>query len=167
MKIKCLFLILFATIAAKSQLIITTTLPDSILYNTLNYVQAATQPPRSNNVYTVVYNNITNPLYQMHKLYMDSAGTRQLSKVFYYNSKLHGPYEFYQMDKPLAKGRYKEGKLDGERITYWGNGTTIMEKANYTDGKRSGVWEFYKMDGTLKRRVTYDSNGSMAQDEQF
>jgi len=129
-------------------------------------VQGATQQQASNGVHTVVYNNITNPAYQMKKTYMDSAGTKLLSTTFYHQNKLHGPYESYQMDKPLAKGRYKEGKLDGERITYWGNGTTIMEKANYTDGKRSGVWEYYNMQGILKRRVTY-SNGTIAQDQQF
>ena len=97
---------------------------------------------------------------------MDSGGTKPLSKTFYFNNKLHGPYESYQMNNILAKGRYKDGKLDGERITYYSNGTTMMEKANYTEGKRSGVWEFYNMQGILKRRVIY-INGVIAQDQQF
>ena len=166
MRIRSLLIILLVSSNIYSQLSHTQT-ADSILYNTVNYVQAATQQQATNGVHTVVYNNILNPAYQMKKMYLDSAGTKQLSKTFYFNGALHGPYESYQMDKLLAKGRYKEGKLDGERVTYWGNGTTIMEKGNFTEGKRFGVWEYYKVDGTLRRRVTYNTSGAISQDQQF
>ena len=167
MNTKLFFLMFFFATAAKSQLVIGTSIADSILYNVTNYVQVPAHQSANSEVHTLVYNNITDPSYQMKKVYIDTAGTKLLSTAFYYQNKLHGPYESYQMDKQLAKGRYKEGKLDGERITYWGNGTTIMEKAHYTEGTRTGVWQYYDLQGRLKRRVTYNSNGIIAQDQQF
>ena len=94
MRFKLLTLIILTSPAGYSQLI-NTTLSDSILYNVVNYVQTTTQ--QANNIYTVVYNNISNPAYQMKKMYMDSARSKLLSTTYYYQDKLYGPHESYKI----------------------------------------------------------------------
>lgn len=94
------------------------------------------------------------------------ANLDHLTQTFYHQNQLDGPYQTYQMDRPYIKGRYTEGKADGERFTYFFNGV-VQEKAIFTNGRRSGVWEYRSLQGALQRLVTYGSNGAIVQDERF
>jgi antitoxin component YwqK of YwqJK toxin-antitoxin module len=152
--------------SSTAQQLIGNQLSDSVLYNTVNYLTSTGLQQVNNLTYEVTYSHRLNANYKMKKVYLDSAGTKMVSKNYSHQGKLHGPFESYAMGRLQAKGWFKNGKLDGERVTYYGSGT-VQEKANFKNGKREGVWEYYDLQGALKRRVTYNSNGAIAQDEQF
>ena len=168
MKCKILLLqLLFLCATARSQvIIINNPISDSIFYAANNYLPLGIAQQQNNNTYSVIYSFITDSSYKMKKVYLDSAQTKLLSKVFYHQGKLHGPFEAYQQGNIQAKGRYKEGKLHEEKKTYYSNGT-VYEKASYQNGIKTGVWEYYKINGALMRRITYGSNGIMLQEQFF
>lgn len=141
-------------------------LSDSVLYNPGNYSASSSLQTTSNFAYEITYTHSQDAGYKMKRVFLDSAQTKLVSKSFYHQNKLHGPYESYAMNKLQAKGRYKNGKLDGERLTYY-NGGIVQEKASFKNGKRDGVWEYYSPQGLLKRRVTYNNNGTIEKDEQY
>ena len=68
------------------------------------------------------------------------------------NGKAEGEWISYHDNGQLySKGNYKNGKAEGEWFIYfWSNGQ-LMRKGNYKNGKREGAWVEYHTDGTLDR----------------
>ncbi len=75
--------------------------------------------------------------------------------------------------KPGQKLEKKSDMIDGVRIKYHANGSTVWSQGKEVDGKSDGYWEWYRIDGTLKRSghfdlgiqdgewITYDKDGEV------
>ncbi len=166
MKPRLLFLFLLFSVTATAQISILTPIADSILYNVQNYLPIGGLQRQNDITYAIFYKNRLDTSYKMKQLFLDSSMSKKVSKMFYHNGKPNGPYEAYDMDKIQAKGNYKEGVLDGQRLTYFNSGT-VMERAQFVNGKRSGIWEYYNFQGGLRRRITYNILGQILLDQQF
>ena len=71
------------------------------------------------------------------------------------NHKLHGKLTgYYENNKILSKGNFKEGKLHGENIEYYENGN-IKGKINFKEGIPDGKWTTYYENGKVKQKVTF------------
>lgn len=62
---------------------------------------------------------------------------------------------FYHDNGQIAQvGCFKDGKLQGEWVTFDKNGTKIS-LGHYNQGKRTGKWVFWRPDGEAMREVSY------------
>ena len=52
------------------------------------------------------------------------------------------------------QGSIKDGKFDGEWVTYYNNGQ-LFEKGEYKDGKEEGEWVIYSRNGLLITKGEY------------
>jgi hypothetical protein len=53
----------------------------------------------------------------------------------------------------LVQGTFKNGKQDGEWVSYWDNGQ-LMFKGNFKNGEKEGDWVSYNPDGTIRKEYT-------------
>ena len=56
---------------------------------------------------------------------------------------------YYHNGQLKTKKIYKDGKLDGESLSYHENGQ-LKTRANFRDGKRKGILEEFYEDGSVK-----------------
>ena len=61
---------------------------------------------------------------------------------------------YYENGQLKWEGNYKDGKLDGEWLHYYENGE-VKEKSNYKDGTREGEESWYYENGQLKGKSNY------------
>lgn len=67
----------------------------------------------------------------------------------------HGRFvEFWETGKKHSKGRYVEGKKEGE-WTYWHGNGRIAKKGSFVNGKLEGRWLYVTEDGRPKHRDHY------------
>ncbi|MCW3074357.1 MAG: hypothetical protein JWP69_1426 [Flaviaesturariibacter sp.] len=96
------------------------------------------------------------------KIIFDDSTYRVPQTIFYYfKGKTHGPFTSFVKGRIYAKGYYKNGQRDGERITY--GGKFMSSKSYYKMGVKTGVWEYYDNKGKLIRKAFYD-DGQLTQD---
>jgi antitoxin component YwqK of YwqJK toxin-antitoxin module len=57
----------------------------------------------------------------------------------------------------MTRENYKNGKLDGLKITYYGNGK-IAEERNYVNGLLEGPNNYYSPDGVLLKKLIYKND---------
>lgn len=136
----------------------------SVMFNESNY-SLIKQEQDSSSAYVRTYRNNGNPSYTLKKMYVDSAYRDVLSTVFYKDSLLEGPITIYNKGNVILQGSYKNGKWDGERLTYVG--TQVVQKATYLEGIKTGTWEEYNPSGRLMRRITYDTAGKAISDLRY
>lgn len=87
------------------------------------------------------------------------------SKIVYYVLKAnrsikHGPYLFYNHDKLVTSGFYKDGKKDSVWQHYHSNGWVITKKV-YTENKKTGIWEFYGKSGAIEWLHDFSGDSSI------
>ncbi|MDH6305578.1 antitoxin component YwqK of YwqJK toxin-antitoxin module [Parabacteroides sp. PH5-13] len=90
-----------------------------------------------------------------------------------------GKWEYYKDNKLSEVTHYEDGRLNGEIIRYYPDGTSIKEKSNMKNGKVNGITTTYSQAGTLtyekgmkegiedgpERR--YDDNGELVYDNTY
>ena len=101
----------------------------------------------------------------MKKNYVYSSFSKLLYIAFFKDSLQEGPFKIYSEDKITLQGAYKNGKWDGERLTY--NNDVLVQKAYFTEGVMTGAWEEYNRYGQLKRKITYDATGNITDDVKY
>ena len=68
------------------------------------------------------------------------------------NGKIEGEWITYNSASLLDSiGNYKNGKREGEWVGYWDDGQ-LYSRGNFKNGKKEGAWVEYKNDGTLNRK---------------
>lgn len=135
----------------------------SALFAESNYtLEAQGEDSTGSFVKTFRHNSSTN--YRMKKIYADSSYTALSSKGFYKDSLREGPFTVYYKGVVGLQGSYKNGKWDGERLTYMN--TVLTQKAYYSEGVKTGIWEEYSPAGALKRKLTYN-NGNLVSDVRY
>ena len=55
---------------------------------------------------------------------------------------------YYKSGKPKLERNYKNGKLEGNLISYWENGI-IHTKGKYKNSKRIGTWKTFDKKGDI------------------
>jgi hypothetical protein len=81
------------------------------------------------------------------------------------NGKRHGVWSSYFPDgKPWSFCDYENGELTGTSVTYHSNGTTYYT-GDYRHGHEVGLWRFYDAQGNLVKSVTYDTAGTVINDQ--
>lgn len=139
-------------------------------FNETNYMKISQEggpndTDHPDQLYVQVYKYNQDASYTLKKKYLDSACTELHSKAFFKAGVLEGPFVLYAKGLVSLQGSYKEGKWDGERVTYL-NGIAL-QKAYFTNGLNSGTWEEYSPGGNLKRRLTFDSSGKLVTDVKY
>ncbi len=83
-----------------------------------------------------------------------NSGILDLEKTLIENN----TYELKQYYESTGKLHYKvmmrDGKWDGEYISYWDNGK-VCTKTTYKNHKKDGEWEYWNEDGILKEKLVY------------
>ena len=70
------------------------------------------------------------------------------------NGKQEGEWISYSPNGQLrSKGNYKNGKEEGAWVHYWSNGQLDF-KGNYKNGKSEGAWVGFEEDGRVKEFMT-------------
>lgn len=127
------------------------------LFNESQYLQVSQgyDAQFGGKLYAVNYKNTQDSTYIMKKLYKDSSASQLVAKRFYKSGIPEGPFFHYTNNGDVSvKGRFKDGKLNGDRLTYQ-NGVVVQE-AHFQNGRKKGAWKEYKQ-GQLKRTITYDN----------
>ena len=75
-------------------------------------------------------------------------------KIAQISPTLNGKYERTCKGTLIETGNFKEGKKDGEWITYSKKGT-VIRRINYSDGKLNGKCEAYYINGTNKLKASF------------
>ena len=65
------------------------------------------------------------------------------------NGYADGKWEYYKYNTLSEVTNYSKGYLNGEKITYYGDGKTIKDKATVKNGKADGMVYSYSQDGKL------------------
>jgi antitoxin component YwqK of YwqJK toxin-antitoxin module len=60
----------------------------------------------------------------------------------------------YNDGSPKVKGRYKDGKLQGDYREYYPD-EDIRVQGQYQQGKKTGYWYYYRRNGNLKKKGRY------------
>lgn len=70
-----------------------------------------------------------------------------------------GEWVYYHKssNKVMTKEFYKEGKLEGLKITYYTN-DQITEKTEYKDGLKNGIDNYYSPEGVLLKKLIYKND---------
>lgn len=66
-------------------------------------------------------------------------------------------YYHKESSKVMTREFYKDGKLDGQKITYYLN-DIITEETTYVDGLREGLNNYYSPDGILLKKLQYKND---------
>jgi antitoxin component YwqK of YwqJK toxin-antitoxin module len=119
----------------------------------------------SSGQYVQTYRSNEDGNYQMKKIYLDSSYNDMISKSFLKSNVPEGPINIFSRGQLSLKGAYKNGKWDGERLTYR-NGI-ILQKAYFIEGVKTGTWEESNTQGQLNRKITYDSAGKVVTDVRY
>lgn len=82
-----------------------------------------------------------------------------VSKGFLLGKTRVGTWTYYHQnsDKVMMVETYKEGKLNGEQLTYFDNGK-LTEKTSFVDGKRTGKRFVYSEEGKVLKEFTYEDD---------
>ena len=74
------------------------------------------------------------------------------------NGKKDGDWVTYWNNRQLMiKKNYKNGKQDGAWVSYWSNGQ-VWSKGNYKNGKKEGAWVDYYDNGELMNKGNYKND---------
>ena len=103
-----------------------------------------------------------NGLKQGQQLELDNRGQLEVRSTFY-QGKLHGQYVKYNRTRIKEKKFYDDGKLNGLKEIFYGNGT-IMEQSNYVAGQIDGVAKWFDQEGNVTIEYLY-KNGELVKDE--
>jgi antitoxin component YwqK of YwqJK toxin-antitoxin module len=133
-------------------------------FSETNY-SLVSQGSDSSGLHVKTYTSNLDASYRMKKMYLDSSATELISKSFYKSDILEGPITLYAKGDISLKGTYKNGKWDGERLTYRTN--VLLQKAYYHEGVKTGTWDEFNVQGHLKRRISYDSAGNVTTDVRY
>ena len=128
------------------------------LFNESGYAELSRgfDPELGGKLYAVNYKSTQDSTYTMKKVFRDSAATKLIAKSFYRAGVPEGPFfRFAESGEVEVKGQYKNGTLNGERLTYH-NGIVVQE-AHFQNGRKRGAWKEYNKQGQLKRTTTYDN----------
>lgn len=63
-------------------------------------------------------------------------------------------YNLYSNGQLEYKGKYKDGKPNGNLI-YWHDNGNKMRQGKLKDGVPVGRWEYYNLDGSYKETITH------------
>lgn len=69
--------------------------------------------------------------------------------------------DYYDNGQIEVKGKYVNGKREGERLAYYDNGK-IKTKGKYVNGIREGEWLYYDENGQIEVKATY-KNGNIVE----
>ena len=114
--------------------------------------------------YVLTYRSIEDTNLVLRKIFLDSTYTDTVIKAYYHKDFLNGPYEYYFLNKISSKGFKKQGRDDGERLTYNVQGF-LVERAFFSDGVKIGIWEEFNSYGTLSEKIYYNSSGKITKRE--
>ncbi|WP_121356810.1 toxin-antitoxin system YwqK family antitoxin [Flavisolibacter nicotianae] len=136
-------------------------------FNENNYVKQrqGLDPESSNELYAIWYRLVQDTSYTYKKTFLDSNYTQILTKSFYKKDLQVGPFYGYLSGILTFQGFYKQGRLDGETLTYH-NGT-IVQRAHYTNGIKTGLWEEFDLEGKPIRKITYNMRGLVVTEEKI
>jgi antitoxin component YwqK of YwqJK toxin-antitoxin module len=136
----------------------------SPLYDESDYVRVSRDlgPEATDEPFTVWYKYGQDSSYALKKIYLDSAQTQLLEKVFYKDGLPEGPFYGYWNGSLTVQGTYKKGHLDGERLSY--QNSKLVQRSYFTDGLNSGTWELFDETEKLIRQITYNSRGQVKSD---
>ena len=97
--------------------------------------------------------------------YEDSLYKELRTVFFYYKGIADGPFKAYVNGRLFIMGSYKNGKRNGERITYGEH--SIISREFFKDGIKVGTWEEYDDNGKLVRKTIYDEKGNVKEDKYY
>jgi antitoxin component YwqK of YwqJK toxin-antitoxin module len=79
------------------------------------------------------------------------------SRYVYTNAQTYSVTNYFLTGKPMETGSFLNGKLDGNWTTYNELGIKTAE-AFYDSGFKTGDWKVFDETGSLRYRISYDSN---------
>lgn len=87
--------------------------------------------------------------------YKISENSGAYADINFKNGKIDGNYISYDFSgKKISEATYKEGKIYGKQISYFQNGK-VQEETYYKNGLKDGTWLTYNKENTIIRRENY------------
>ena len=113
----------------------------------------------------LIVKNITNYVDGMKNgLWMSVGKNNRVEAYGYYANDLKdGIWLTYNYSRRELEEHYKNGKLNGKRLTFYNTGKdgVVKEEAEFKNGVQDGTYKYYLEDGTVSIEYIYE-NGKIA-----